>query len=68
MHDPVVSVEDLERMTVEITLGWSWGDPRSSVPDTAAHREKWERLARQIADIAERGHIVEIPHDWPDLG
>ena len=27
----MIPVEDLERMTIEITLGWKWGDPRSRV-------------------------------------
>lgn len=63
----MVPVEDLERMTVEITLGWQWGDPRTRVPDTPEHREKWERLAQQVADITARGNIVEIPNEWPDL-
>ena len=56
----MVPSDDLERMTVEITLGWSWGDPRTRVPDTAEHRQTWDRLAKQVADIASRGNIVEI--------
>lgn len=64
----MVPVDDLERMTIEITLGWKWGDPRTRVPDTPEHREKWERLVQQVADITARGHIVEIPNEWPDLG
>lgn len=63
----MVPSDDLERMTVEITLGWSWGDPRSRVPNTPEHRQAWDRLARQVADIAARGNIVETPHEWPDL-
>ena len=63
----MVSSDDLERMTVEITLGWSWGDPRSRVPDTPEHREAWDRLGREVAEITERGYIVEIPTEWPDL-
>ena len=61
--DHMVPVEDLERMTIEITLGWSWGDPRTRVPDTPEHREKWERLAKQVADITARGYIVDLPGD-----
>ena len=57
----MVPVEDLERMTIEITLGWSWGDPRTRVPDTSEHREKWERLVKQVADIKARGRIVDLP-------
>ena len=58
----MVPSDDLERMTVEITLGWSWGDPRTRVPDTPERRQAWDRLAQQVADIASRGNIVEI-HD-----
>lgn len=57
----MVPVEDLERMTIEIALGWSWGDSRSRVPDTPEHREKWERLVKQVADIKTRGRIVDLP-------
>ena len=59
----MVPVEDLERMTIEITLGWEWGDPRSRVPNTPEHREKWARLAKQVADITARGRIVDLPGD-----
>ena len=59
----MIPVEDLERITIEITLGWKWGDPRSRVPGTPEHLEKWERLATQVADIIERGHIVDLPGD-----
>ena len=56
----MVPSDEVERMTVEITLGWSWGDPRTRVPNTAEHRQTWDRLAKQVADIASRGNIVEI--------
>ena len=63
----MVPSDDLERMTVEITLGWPWGDPRTRVPDTPEHREAWDRLAQQVTEIAARGNIVELPNEWPDL-
>ena len=44
-------------MTIEITLDWSWQDPRTEVPDTSEHHAKWQR-----------GRIVEIPNEWPGLG
>ena len=63
----MVPSDDLERMTVEITLGWPWGDPRTRVPDTPEHREAWDRLAQQVTEIAARGNIVELPNEWPAL-
>ena len=67
-EEHVVTVEELNRMTIEITLGWSWQDPRTDIHDTPEHHAKWKRLETQIADIKQRGRIVHIPNEWPDLG
>ena len=67
-EEHVVTVEELNRMTIEITLGWSWQDPRTEIPDTPEHHAKWKRLETQIADIKQRGRIVDIPNEWPALG
>jgi len=59
----MVTVEELNRMTVEITLGWPWQDPRTEIPNTSEHHAKWQRLESQIAEIKRRGRTVEIPSD-----
>ena len=67
-EEPVMVDPDmLNRMTTEITLGYTWGDPRSRVPQTEEHHQAWQRLKQQVTEIKARGHIVEVPHDWPDL-
>ena len=67
-EDPIMATPDmLNRMTTEITLGYLWGDSRSRVPQTDEHHQAWLRLEQEIAEIKARGHIVEVPHDWPDL-
>jgi len=64
---PLIPVDHLQRMCIEITLGWAWGNPRSQTPNTSEHHAVWIRLEQQIAHIQERGHIVDIPDEWPDL-
>ena len=67
-EEPImVDLDMLNRMTTEITLGYLWGDSRSRVPQTDEHRQAWLRLEKEIAEIKAQGHIVDIPHDWPDL-
>ena len=67
-EEPIMVDPDmLNRMTTEITLGYTWGDSRSRVPQTEEHHQAWLRLEQQVAEVKARGHIVEIPHDWPDL-
>ena len=63
----MVEPDMLNRMTTEITLGYTWGDPRSRVSQTEEHHQAWLRLEQQVTEIKARGHIVDIPHDWPDL-
>lgn len=57
----MITVEELNRMTIEITLGWSWQDRRTETPDTPEHHAKWQRLETQIAEIKQRGNIVDLP-------
>ena len=67
-EEPVmVDLDMLNRITTEVTLGYLWGDSRSRVPQADEHRQAWLRLEQEIAEIKARGHIVEVPHDWPDL-
>ena len=59
--------DELNRMMVEIAAGWEWGDPRSEVPQTPEHEASWGRLKVQMQEIADRGGIVDIPGEFPDL-
>lgn len=62
-EDDMVPYDDVQRMSIEITLGWNWQDPRTQIPDTAEHRAAWDRMKKQVADIKAHGNIVEIPND-----
>jgi hypothetical protein len=59
-HTNDVTLEDLNRMVVEIGAGASWGNYGTRIPDTPHHREAWDRLVVQIADIRAKGYIVEL--------
>jgi len=54
-------------MMIEISAGWEWGDPRSEVLQTPEHEAKWRIIARQMKEIADKGGIVDIPSEFPDL-
>ena len=56
-----VTVEVIERITTEITLGVS--KKQSSVFMTSELSEIWDRIARQVADIKARGRVVEVSFD-----
>ena len=59
--------EELNRMMVEISAGWEYGDPRSKVPKRKDVKESWARLKVEMAEIKANGWIVEIPGEIPDL-
>ena len=63
----MISSDELNRMVIEISLGWKWQDPRSRIPNTPEHKQSWQRLETEIAEIEAKGHMVELPHEWPDL-
>ena len=60
-EEHMITVEELNRMTIEITLGWLWQDPRTKIPDTPEHQAKWQRLETQITDIKQRGNVIDVP-------
>ena len=60
--------DELARMMLEISAGGEWGDPRSEVPQTPEHEASWGRLEVQMKEIGDKGGIVDIPSDWPDIG
>ena len=64
---PVPTSEQLNRMMVEISAGWKYGDPRSQLPKSPMMEGRWKIISRQMKEIADEGGIVEIPGEWPDL-
>ena len=63
----ILTTEELNRMVIEISLGWKWQDLRTRIPNTPEHALCWGRLEREIEEIHARGHVVGIPNEWPDL-
>ena len=59
--------EELNRMMVEISAGWEYGDPRSKVPKRKDVEESWARLKVEMDEIKTKGWIVEIPGEIPDI-
>ena len=59
--------EELNRMMVEISDGWEYGDPRSKVPKRKDVEESWARLKVEMDEIKAEGGIVEIPGEIPDI-
>ena len=59
----MITSEMLTRMTIEITLDYVWGDPRSQVPATEEHKKAWDKISAEVRAIVARGHVVEIPFD-----
>lgn len=61
----MITAKDLERMTTEITLGVPKAE--SSLVMTQELSRWWDRLARQVADIKERGREVDAPFETADV-
>jgi len=61
----MITSDDLNRICIEIAMGWEWQDPRSRVPNSEEHKLSWKRLEIQMAEIAERGHFIELPFEIP---
>ena len=59
------TAEDIERILMEILLGWDWGDPRTLVPQTAENREMWLNVAREVIEMTEAGIEIEVPFEIP---
>jgi len=65
----MASTETMWQIQKEIAMGYEWGNPESKVEQTEENRELWESLSAQTAEIAARGHVVDIPWDWAsDVG
>jgi len=63
-------MSDLETtlsIQIEICLGLEWGDPNSKVEQTEENKATWERMERRTRIAEERGWIIEIPNELPDI-
>ena len=59
-------MKDVNRMAIEILKSYEFGDPRSFVPVTYDNLKSWRRLEAEIADIHNKGGVVDIPgYDCP---
>ena len=56
--------EELNRMMVEISAGWKYGDPRSKVPKRKDIKKSWKRLKKQMDEIKAEGGIVEMINEF----
>jgi len=63
----MLTTDELNRIMIEVSLGWSWQDPRTQVRDTAEHNHVWHHMELEIAGIISRGHAVELVNEWPDV-
>ena len=57
-----MSMDDMERIATEETLGLKHGRP--DTPDDAEFRKL---VAKNIADIKAKGHQIVLPSEWPEV-
>jgi len=55
------------QVRIEISLGFEWGNPNSKIEQTERNKETWEQMAKRAKAAEERGWIVEIPNELPDI-
>jgi len=55
------------QIQIELALGFEWGNPNSKVEQTEQNKETWERMSHWSKKAEERGWIVEIPNELPDI-
>ena len=63
----MTELETVTQMQIEIALGFEWGNPNSKIEHTERNKETWEQMARRAKAARERGWIVEIPNELPDI-
>ena len=56
--------EELNRMMLEISAGWKYGDPRSKVPKRKDIKKSWKRLKKQMDEIKAEGGIGEMINEF----
>jgi hypothetical protein len=63
----LTELETVIQIQIEIALGFDWGNPNSKIEQTERNKETWEQMARRAKAAEERGWIVEIPNELPDI-
>jgi len=63
----LTELETAIQIQIELALGFEWGNPNSKVEQTEQNKETWERMSHWSKKIEERGWIVEIPNELPDI-
>ena len=56
--------KELNRMMLEISAGWKYGDPRSKVPKRKDIKKSLKRLKKQMDEIKAEGGIVEMINEF----
>ncbi len=59
--DDMPDSEQLNRMMVEIAVGYECGDPRSRLPKRRTFELSYRRIAAQMAEMKANGIAIEIP-------
>lgn len=59
--------EETIRMSLELCLGYEWGDPRSLVEQTDENKELWEMMADHHRQAAEKGYEIVHVSEWSEL-
>ena len=57
------TVEELNRIQLEVMSGFEWGDPRSKVADTPENREAFEECQVDIAKMKAAGIMPDFLFD-----
>lgn len=63
----MTDVETVIQIQIELALGFEWGNPNSKIEQTETNKETWERMERWTKIAEEKGWVVEIPAELPDI-
>ena len=63
----MTELETVIQIQIEIALGFEWGNQNSKIEQTERNKETWEQMAKRAKAAEERGWIVEIPNELPDI-
>jgi len=63
----LTELETAIQIQIELALGFEWCNPNSKVEQTERNKETWEQMAKRAKAAEDRGWIVEIPNELPDI-
>jgi hypothetical protein len=63
----MTDLETAIQIQIELALGFEWGNPNSKIQQTERNKETWEGMARRAKVAEERGWLIEIPNELPDI-